>query len=148
MKSDFYSFEMMIFGLMIAIFLGLIFGSFGSVILSRRGESDTLKQASSILWGRSACPHCKTTLQARDLVPLLSFVFQKREVPLLQKKDFLAVSDFGARIGIDFCRNLAIHRRSRAGRGALLDNECVDALADDCLRCSLVWNSSSFALGG
>ncbi len=77
---------MMIFGLMIAIFLGLIFGSFGSVILSRRGESDTLKQASSILWGRSACPHCKTTLQARDLVPLLSFVFQKGKCRYCKKK--------------------------------------------------------------
>lgn len=76
----------MIFGLIIVIFLGLIFGSFGSVILSRRGESDTIKQASSILWGRSACPHCKTTLQARDLVPLLSFVFQKGRCRYCKKK--------------------------------------------------------------
>lgn len=76
----------MILGLIIAIFLGLIFGSFGSVILSRRGESDNLKQASSILWGRSACPHCKTTLQAWDLIPLLSFVFQKGRCRYCKKK--------------------------------------------------------------
>lgn len=76
----------MILDLIIAIFLGLIFGSFGSVILSRRGESDNLKQASSILWGRSACPHCKTTLQAWDLIPLLSFVFQKGRCRYCKKK--------------------------------------------------------------
>lgn len=67
----------MIFGLLISSFLGLIFGSFGSVILSRWGESDSLAQASSILWGRSECPHCKKRLQAWDLVPLLSFFLQK-----------------------------------------------------------------------
>lgn len=76
----------MILGLVVAIFLGLIFGSFGSVILSRRGESDTLRQASSILWGRSACPHCKTTLQAWDLVPLLSFLLQKGKCCYCKKK--------------------------------------------------------------
>ncbi|MDO4714562.1 MAG: prepilin peptidase [bacterium] len=53
-----------------------MFGSFGSVILSRWGESTTLQQASSILRGRSACPHCKHRLSAWDLVPLLSFLLQ------------------------------------------------------------------------
>lgn len=76
----------MVFWLIVAIFLGLIFGSFGSVILFRRGESTTLKQASSIIWWRSECPHCKTTLQARDLVPLLSFLFQGGKCRYCKKK--------------------------------------------------------------
>lgn len=76
----------MIFWLIIAILLGLLFGSFGSVILFRRGESTTLKQASSILWGRSKCPYCKTRLQARDLVPLLSFLFQWGKCHYCKKK--------------------------------------------------------------
>jgi len=76
----------MILWLIIAILLGLLFGSFGSVILFRRGESTTLKQASSILWGRSECPYCKTRLQARDLVPLLSFLFQWGKCRYCKKK--------------------------------------------------------------
>ena len=46
----FFSKEDMVFGLCIAIFFGLIFGSFGSVILSRWGDATTYQQASSILW--------------------------------------------------------------------------------------------------
>ncbi|MBR6906953.1 prepilin peptidase [bacterium] len=30
----------------------------------------------SIIFGRSECPNCKTTLQARDLIPLISFLIQ------------------------------------------------------------------------
>lgn len=66
----------MIFRLIVSIIFGLIFGSFWSVILARRWNSETLKQASSIIRWRSECPHCKHTLQARDLVPLLSFAIQ------------------------------------------------------------------------
>ncbi|RKW20534.1 prepilin peptidase, partial [Candidatus Gracilibacteria bacterium] len=66
----------MLFGLIVACGLGLIFGSFGSVILSRRGDATTRKQASSILWGRSECPTCKHRLYPYDLIPLLSFLFQ------------------------------------------------------------------------
>lgn len=76
----------MTFWLIIAILLGLLFGSFGSVILFRRGESTTLKQASSILWGRSECPYCKTKLQARDLIPLFSFLFQWGKCRYCRKK--------------------------------------------------------------
>lgn len=46
--------------------LGLVFGSFGNVILSRlhTGES---------LLGRSHCMHCRRTLGALDLVPVFSY---------------------------------------------------------------------------
>lgn len=67
------------FGLTIAILLGLIFGSFGSVLLSRWGESTTREQASSILRWRSECPHCKHRLHSYDLIPLLSFFLQGRK---------------------------------------------------------------------
>lgn len=67
----------MAFWLLIAIFLGLIFWSFGSVIISRRHKSETLQEASSILRWRSECPQCKHPLQAIDLIPLFSFLFQK-----------------------------------------------------------------------
>lgn len=76
----------MLFGLGVAIFFGLIFGSFGSVILSRWGDSTTYQQASSILWGRSECPHCKHRLYARDLIPIFSFLFQGRKCRYCHKK--------------------------------------------------------------
>lgn len=76
----------MIFWLIIAVIFWLLFGSFWSVILSRRGDATSLRQASSILWGRSECPHCKHRLQARDLVPVLSFLFQKGRCRYCRRK--------------------------------------------------------------
>ena len=76
----------MAFGLIIAIFLGLVFGSFGSVILSRRGDSESLEQASSILRGRSECPQCKKRLQPCDLIPVISFLLQKWRCRYCKKK--------------------------------------------------------------
>ena len=76
----------MVFGLIVSIFFGLIFGSFWSVILTRWATSESLKQASSIISWRSQCPYCKTTLQARDLIPLLSFIFQGGKCRYCKKK--------------------------------------------------------------
>lgn len=59
---------------MTAIFFGTVFllglavGSFCNVVIYR------LKAGDSPVRGRSYCPHCKHTLGAKDLVPLLSFV--------------------------------------------------------------------------
>jgi prepilin signal peptidase PulO-like enzyme (type II secretory pathway) len=49
---------------------GLIFGSFGSVLITRvpNGEKIT---------GRSRCPQCKTTLSAIGLIPLVSFCLSR-----------------------------------------------------------------------
>lgn len=77
---------MVVFGTIVAIVFGLLFGSFGSVILSRWGDAATRKQASSILRGRSECPHCKHRLQAWDLVPLFSFLFQGGKCRYCRKK--------------------------------------------------------------
>lgn len=76
----------MIFWLIVAVIFWLLFGSFWSVILSRRGDATTLQQASSILWWRSECPHCKHRLHARDLVPVLSFLFQSGKCRYCHKK--------------------------------------------------------------
>ena len=65
--------------------LGLLFGSFSSVVIYRlrSGESGTLT-------GRSHCPKCGNTLQARHLVPIFSWLFQwgkcafcKTKIPLV-----------------------------------------------------------------
>lgn len=55
--------------------VGLLFGSFGSVILHRLGEHITRAKVRSILVGRSHCPHCAHTLARYDLFPLVSWLF-------------------------------------------------------------------------
>lgn len=56
----------------VSVFLfGLAIGSFLNVVIFRL-EKDKL-----ILSGRSKCPKCQAVLNWRDLVPLLSFVWQK-----------------------------------------------------------------------
>ncbi len=47
---------------------GLIIGSFLNVVINRLHLEKSLD-------GRSYCPNCKATLEAQDLVPVLSFVF-------------------------------------------------------------------------
>lgn len=64
-------------------FLWLCFWSFWSVLTSRLGKfslidiwewkKDFRKAVESILIWRSACPHCKHTLWAMDLVPIVSY---------------------------------------------------------------------------
>jgi len=51
--------------------LGLIFGSFTTALSYR------LPRGESVAHGRSRCPACGHTLEARDLVPVLSWVLHK-----------------------------------------------------------------------
>jgi leader peptidase (prepilin peptidase) / N-methyltransferase len=51
--------------------LGLIFGSFGSVVAYR------VPRRESIVGGRSRCPHCKHTLRAIENVPVVSYLAQR-----------------------------------------------------------------------
>jgi prepilin signal peptidase PulO-like enzyme (type II secretory pathway) len=51
--------------------LGLVFGSFGNVILCRMPDDKSMR-------GRSHCPHCNRTLTPVELIPLLSFIIQLR----------------------------------------------------------------------
>jgi leader peptidase (prepilin peptidase)/N-methyltransferase len=46
-------------------------GSFLGVIIHR------VDMPRTILWGRSACPHCQTVLRPRDLVPVLSWLLAR-----------------------------------------------------------------------
>jgi len=57
------------FSLGLIFIIGLLFGSFASVIIYRlqRGEK-------GIIFGRSKCPQCKIALKPIDLIPLVSYV--------------------------------------------------------------------------
>ncbi len=50
-------------------FCGLLLGSFYNVVIYR------FQKGLSIVSPRSYCPHCKTTLQTADLIPVFSFFF-------------------------------------------------------------------------
>ena len=56
-------------GLVLAGVLGLVFGSFASMLSHR------LASGGDVGGRRSACPACGATLSARDLVPLFSWLF-------------------------------------------------------------------------
>jgi leader peptidase (prepilin peptidase)/N-methyltransferase len=51
--------------------LGLLIGSFLNVCALR------LPKAESIVFPASHCPHCKTRLSARELIPIFSYLWQK-----------------------------------------------------------------------
>ncbi len=56
-------------GILLAI-LGLVFGSFGSVLMTRMPKDESIA-------GRSHCPRCDRTLSPIELIPLLSFTMQR-----------------------------------------------------------------------
>lgn len=55
----------------IVITLGLLFGSFTNVIIAR------LPLEESIIYPGSHCPHCNHQLGASELIPIISYLFQK-----------------------------------------------------------------------
>ena len=58
------------------IFLGLVFGSFGSVIFYRLWYWPTKEIWKWFLVWRSECPHCQHVLKFRNLIPIFSYLFQ------------------------------------------------------------------------
>lgn len=56
------------FDLAVFFVLGVVFGSFGNVLILRFPTGKTIQ-------GRSECMHCKHQLSAKDLVPILSYLF-------------------------------------------------------------------------
>ena len=58
------------------IFLGLVFGSFGSVIFYRLWDWPTKETWKWFLIWRSECPKCHHQLHAKNLIPLFSWLFQ------------------------------------------------------------------------
>lgn len=61
----------------IALIIGFLFWSLGSVLLIRLSEKVDKETIKWILRWRSKCPHCGITLKWRNLIPLLSFLIQK-----------------------------------------------------------------------
>ncbi|MBT4738772.1 MAG: prepilin peptidase [Rhodospirillaceae bacterium] len=57
--------------LIVAALLGLVCGSFVTALSHR------LPRGEDFVSGRSRCPHCKTSLSARDLVPVLSWLMSR-----------------------------------------------------------------------
>lgn len=68
---------MLIFWLVSLFVLGLCFGSFASVLVTRLGSEINLRTIEWILIWRSKCPKCETKLIVKNLIPLLSYFFQK-----------------------------------------------------------------------
>lgn len=56
--------------------LGTAFGSFINVV-ALRYEGDAFLLGRPVIYGRSCCPACRTTLRWFELVPLLSFFLQR-----------------------------------------------------------------------
>jgi len=56
-------------GALLALILGLVFGSFATMLAHR------LASGGDVAGRRSSCPSCGVTLGARDLVPLFSWLF-------------------------------------------------------------------------
>jgi len=62
------------------LFVGLCLGSFLSVVIYR-----ILHHQKGIIAGRSRCPNCRHQLGALDLIPVLSWLFQKGRCNYCQK---------------------------------------------------------------
>jgi prepilin signal peptidase PulO-like enzyme (type II secretory pathway) len=60
------------FAIFFLFLLGAIFGSFASVVIYRIKSGKA-----GIMTGRSECPYCGKTLGALELIPILSYAFQK-----------------------------------------------------------------------
>ncbi len=58
------------------IIIWLIFGSFGSVIMTRFADGITWSKLRGFFFGYSECPSCHQRLKARNLVPLISYLVQ------------------------------------------------------------------------
>ena len=60
--------------------LGAIIGSFINVVSMRLGKGE------DFIYGRSCCPHCRHTLRAVDLIPLVSFLCLKGKCRYCKKR--------------------------------------------------------------
>lgn len=62
---------------MLLFIFGMIFGSFGSVLLRRLQDGVSREAIKGILYGRSMCPWCDKTLTPAQLVPLFGRLRQR-----------------------------------------------------------------------
>lgn len=66
------------YSILIWIFvLWTIFGSFWSVVLTRFSDTINWDIFKSFLFGQSKCPKCSHVLKIKNLVPILSYIWQK-----------------------------------------------------------------------
>ena len=68
------------------IFLWLIFGSLGSVVMTRFSDGITRNALKGFLFGYSQCPHCKHRLHAQALLPVVSYLVQWGKCRYCSKK--------------------------------------------------------------
>ena len=74
---------------LIVTFLGLVLGSFTTALVYRvpRGVSWAFQEkGESSAAPRSTCPHCKTQLQAADLIPLFSWILLRGKCRFCKEK--------------------------------------------------------------
>lgn len=62
---------------LIIFIIGTIFWSFWSVLLTRLEDGIDRKKIKGIFFWFSKCPHCHKRLKAKNLIPILSFLWQK-----------------------------------------------------------------------
>ncbi|MFA6256443.1 MAG: prepilin peptidase [Candidatus Absconditabacterales bacterium] len=72
--------------LLLIIILGLIFGSLGSVVMTRFADGVTRTKLHGFFFGRSQCPDCKHTLKAKNLIPVVSYLVQGGKCAYCGKK--------------------------------------------------------------
>lgn len=85
-----------ILGIIYAALLGGALGSFANVLILRWHEGVSLM-------GRSECPHCKTQIRARHLIPIFSWLWLKGKCAECQRKihiQYILVEVAGALLGI------------------------------------------------
>ncbi len=58
------------------LILWLLFGSLGSVVMTRFADWINKKNLRGFFFGRSECPHCQHKLHAKNLIPLVSYLVQ------------------------------------------------------------------------
>lgn len=62
--------------LILIFFFWLIFGSLGSVLLTRFADGITRTKLRGFFFGYSKCPHCEDRLKAKHLIPVVSYLVQ------------------------------------------------------------------------
>lgn len=71
---------------LIVFVLGTLFWSLWSVLLTRLEDKVDRSTIKGILFGFSKCPHCGKRLQAKNLIPLISFFLQQGKCSFCKKQ--------------------------------------------------------------
>lgn len=70
----------------VIIFIWLIFGSLGSVVMTRFSDWITKAKLRGFFFWRSECPECKHVLKAKNLIPVVSYLVQWGKCAYCKKK--------------------------------------------------------------